>query len=276
VLGGLASMVFIYYFRSSALLVSWPLLFFLSLQMIIPEILRERFVRVHYQLSLYYIMLLLLMIFFVPVVSGAIGVREFILALILCLLLWVVLLSVYVMAVKQDRVATIFRVFLACASMTVLIALAYFFNIIPAIPLALRVGEVAHAVERNTSGNYILEREPTTFIEALTSIPTYHFHEGEPVYFFSAVFAPTALTAHITHEWQRYDQTSGIWQTMTTVTFPISGGSQNGYRGYSMKYSVSEGEWRVNVKTVDGRAIGRSRFYIQKTDLPVSLAEETR
>jgi hypothetical protein len=99
--------------------------------------------------------------------------------------------------------------------------------------------------------------------------PVYHHLEGQPIYVWSAIFAPSGLSTNVIHEWQRYDQQTHAWVTSTRVSFAIVGGRDGGFRGYSFKRAIEPGEWRVNVLTAYGQLIGRTRFtVIDATETP--------
>jgi hypothetical protein len=54
------------------------------------------------------------------------------------------------------------------------------------------------------------------------------------------------------------------------VAFNLSGGREEGYRGYSIKSDPEPGKWRVQVKTLTGQVIGELRFKIENvTGKPV-------
>ena len=63
------------------------------------------------------------------------------------------------------------------------------------------------------------------------------------------------------HVWRRYDDAAG-WQTEAAVTFPITGGREGGFRGFSSKSSPRAGRWRVDITMADGRLIGRVPFSV--------------
>ncbi len=48
--------------------------------------------------------------------------------------------------------------------------------------------------------------------------------------------------------------------SLNEVHFPLVGGRVEGYRGYSFMSGVTEGSWRVDVKTKEGLVVGRIRF----------------
>ena len=80
---------------------------------------------------------------------------------------------------------------------------------------------------------------------------------------YSAVFAPIQLKTNVVHKWRHYDETARTWRTKSTVRFPIVGGREGGYRGYSIKSSRRSGRWRVDIETPDGLLIGRVPFSVR-------------
>jgi hypothetical protein len=88
---------------------------------------------------------------------------------------------------------------------------------------------------------------------------------------FTAICAPAGLTTTIVHEWQHYDEAKREWVTDETIPFFIVGGREAGYRGYSVKTDLTEGSWRVNVKTEFGQVIGRVSFRVDDVTSPVPL-----
>jgi len=46
------------------------------------------------------------------------------------------------------------------------------------------------------------------------------------------------------------------------ISFPLRGGRDEGYRGYSLKQNIFSGSWRVSVLAEDGRVISRKDFVI--------------
>ena len=102
----------------------------------------------------------------------------------------------------------------------------------------------------------------------------FHHTPGATAYAYSAVFAPTGVSTVILHEWQRYDEPTGEWLTRATVRYPIIGGRDGGYRGYSYIKDISEGKWRVNVITQHGQIIGRISFTVVDVPAPVPVVEK--
>ena len=91
---------------------------------------------------------------------------------------------------------------------------------------------------------------------------TIHLIPGQPLYAFSAVFAPTRLHTTITHRWEYFDEERGAWVMQSSHSYPIAGGREKGYRGYTLITHVQPGRWRVDVTTQRGQIIGRMKITV--------------
>jgi hypothetical protein len=150
----------------------------------------------------------------------------------------------------------------------------YFTNTLPPLPLALvRVG-VYHGV-KHTGGQYVAQTESEPWYTSFGVPAVLHVPAGQPLYAYSAVFAPTQLNTRIVHRWRRYDEKRGHWQTLSTVSFPINGGRDGGYRGYTIKRNPQPGDWRVDIDTSEGHIIGRIAFKVERTDTAPAVTAET-
>ena len=59
--------------------------------------------------------------------------------------------------------------------------------------------------------------------------------------------------------------------TKAVIAYPVFGGRDGGYRGYSSALITEVGQWRVNVETADGRRITRLPFTAELTASAPSL-----
>jgi hypothetical protein len=141
----------------------------------------------------------------------------------------------------------------------------YFSNLLPAVPLSLKNAGIYHNVYRDPSTKeYILEHEETV---AFPLFQTRTFHStptDSSVFFYTAVHAPTDITAPVSHVWEWYDEISKSWITQVTIPFSLSGGRSEGYRAYSNIDSPKPGLWRVTVRVGQNRIIGRLTFEVIK------------
>ncbi|MCH8889028.1 DUF2914 domain-containing protein [Patescibacteria group bacterium] len=270
--GGLFSGYVIFYSKSATLAGSWPFIVMLAILLLGNEFFKERYQRLIFQMSIFFVAVFSFLIFFLPVVIGEMGASIFLLSgatSLLVIWLFIKLLALLTSgatkAYQGKMKASIVGIFLA-------FNLLYFTNIIPPIPLSLKELDVHYAVEREGQ-NYIVYSEDTKWFEFYKR-NTYQHIDGEPLSSFSAVFAPTRLTEQITHKWSYFDEESESWILLAQISFPITGGRDGGYRGYSVKKNVFPGQWRVDVVTERDQILGRKNFrVVAADDIPPLVAE---
>lgn len=272
--GGLFSVFLVFYARAGSFAVSWLFILILVGLMIGNDFFREHYELLNVQISILLLSVFLFSIFFLPILLLEIGTQVFILAgivsLTLILLYFNLLDTLIPNLAESQRRNTLAAIVAVYATINIL----YFAGVIPPLPLSMHTGEVVHSVARSNDSQYIVQDEQESFTDSLTEnwlwfIPDeIHILPGEPVYFFSSVFAPTDLTFTVTHDWQHYDPTEKRWVSSSRISFPVRGGRDNGYRGFSVKRNIFPGLWRVDVETAAGRVIGRSTFRVKRVSAP--------
>ncbi|WP_317045331.1 DUF2914 domain-containing protein [Formosa algae] len=79
---------------------------------------------------------------------------------------------------------------------------------------------------------------------------------------FLLIFAPTALQKSIIHRWKWYNESINEWVTVDNISYNITGGRNNGYRGYTYKNNIKPGLWSVEVLTEEELLLGVIDFEI--------------
>lgn len=262
VYGGLASASFIFYFRSGTIASSWPFLLVLFAMLIGNELLKERYGKFIFRLVVFAFVLLSFVTLVLPVALHDIGPAVFLAGVVVASILLYLCLKLLIYFVPQVAEDVKSGAIKAIAIMYLLITLAYFANIIPPVPLALKDAVVAYSVARSGSSYNIVAHQETWY-QKLWPGRRVPLAAGKSLFLYSSVFAPTNLDTDIVHEWQKYNNEANDWETQTLVTYSISGGVSSGYRGYSQKSNMISGKWRVNVETSRGQTIGRVRFDVE-------------
>jgi hypothetical protein len=216
--GGLWSAFLIFYSRSSVIATAWPFLLILVFIFLGNEIFREYRSRLVFTAILLSFALFSYCTFVVPIFTGTIDRRTFL--------------------ISEGLAATIFAVFV------VLLALL-----------------ARTRIRRDIKKILVTKIQP--WYQKLNRPSTYDLTAGQQLYAYSAVFAPIHLSTQIVHEWEWYDEAASSWRTETVVAFPVSGGRELGYRGYSFKSNLRPGSWRVDVETSEGRVIERTNFEVR-------------
>lgn len=273
-IGGLFSGFLVFYFRSASLISAWPFVLLLLGLLFGNELFKKYYERTVFNITVYFFCIFLYFIFAVPTFLGRMGDDVFLLsggisliiiALFIGLLYWLVPSSIKL--TKKLIIAGVLGIF-------VFINILYFANIIPPIPLALKDIGVYHSVQRTLGGYSIVDEKDNRSFWHYFQPKRMHISEGERLYVYSAVFAPTALSTNIVHRWQHYNEKEKAWKTIMQSSFPINGGRDGGYRGYSWKAGLLPGQWRVRVETPRGQLIGRTTFMVEHVSVPPEL--ETR
>ncbi len=262
-LGALLSGFCVFYIRSASLFASWPFLLFMAAIFIGQEAFRQYHSRLIFVALLLFFSVYSYAIMLVPMVWGRIGPVPFLLSGIVALLLF----SLYMRALARlghDRYRSArSHVAIGVAAITLLINAFYFLKVFPPLPLVLTDAGIYHGVKR-VGGEYHVQEEdaPAAWRALFGANPVLHIQPRGRVYAYTAVFAPRGLGARIMHEWQWLDG-KGAWVTQQRIPVTIAGGREDGFRFYTFKTAAGVGQWRVNILSDDGRAIGRLRFAVE-------------
>ncbi len=264
--GGLFSGYIIYYSRSASLIGNWPFLLFLATLFIGNEFFKKHYQRLAFQLSIFFVTLFSYTIFSIPVLLGKMGANVFLLSGIVSLSILGLIIFFLKQIVPSQIQAAKKSLAITIVFLYLLFNVAYFTNIIPPIPLSPKEIGVYHLVAKSKTGGYELTFEPApkflSFFTVQRTADVFHQSPSEPIYIFSSIFAPANLSTKILHRWSYYDEASVSFIMAANIAFPISGGRDQGYRGYSVKGNVFPGKWRVDVMTEDGKLIERKEFTV--------------
>ena len=262
--GGLLSGMLIFYGRSGSFFDSWPFILMILGVIYGNETIKNRQRRLVYNLVIFFIGLFAYMILVIPVFLGKMGALVFIgsglLALFVMYTFFHVIEKIVPNFIQLQKRNVVFIIGLIYVMMNFL----YFTNIIPPIPLSLKEMGVYHnVVSDKTTGIYTLTYEkPVWWKWYLKADDIFHYREGESVFCYSSVFAPSRLTVEVFHRWEYYDDAKQMWKTHAYIPYAIQGGRNEGYRGYSEITGYHEGVWRCTVETARGQVIGKEKFTI--------------
>lgn len=265
-LGGFWSAFVIFYSRSAVFSASWPFLLLLFLIFLGSEYFHHYHERLVFTSVLFFFALYSWAIFEVPIYTGTIGTLTFIGSGAIAIGVFA-LFTVLLRILGRERfLADVRRIRIGAFCVVIALNLSYFTNILPPLPLSATAAGVYHSVWR-VPGAYLAKNEAEPWqVRYLGFAPTLHIvAAGESLSAYSSIFAPTKLATSIVHRWQWYDPQAEQWMTKLVITYPIVGGRDGGYRGYSTAVMSKIGRWRVDVETVDGRLIARLPFFVEIT-----------
>ena len=261
--GALSSAFVIYFFRSVSL--SKTIIFFIILVILLiaNEFLKKRISNKYLQFSLYFFVSFIFFTFMIPVFIKLMNTYVFIFSGLVALAMTLVLIRLVSNASPSTRQelhrAKIIGLIIGLYST---INLFYLFNLIPPVPLALEYGIVAHEIVKEDNlyiVSYQHEKWPIFWREYESKFTR---KPNASVYIFTSIFAPTAIEKSVFHRWMRYNDLTEAWDHVEDIGYEITGGRDEGYRGYTVKSNVKQGLWKVEVITEEELIIGVIKFEI--------------
>ncbi len=260
-LGGLFSAYAIFYSRSATLTSTGIFLGLLVLLLVGNEFLRDRLSNLRLLVSLYALVCFSFFTFFLPVMIGSIGTWVFLLGAGLSV---IVTLRVVHLIYKDNRERSAREAMGTSVPGIALIGLLvgfYFLNWIPPVPLSMKFGGMYREVQRQ--GDRFLLTYDRDWYEVWKRSEN-PYPADEPIYCFTAVFAPVALGATVYHHWYFRPNSSKPFTHADKIPIKIVGGREGGYRAYTFKQRLDPGDWRVDVETEDGRIVGRVSVRVEE------------
>ena len=242
-LGGLFSAYAVFYSRSATLTRTGVFLGVLVLLLMANEFLRDRLSNLRLLVALYALASFSFFTFFLPVMVGTIGTWVFLLGAALS----------YQRNPDRSQKETILVGGPAIALIGLLVGF-YFLNWIPPVPLSMKFGGMYREVQKQDD-RFVLTFDREWYQVWKRSQNPYP--ADEPVYCFTAVFAPVALNTTVYHHWYFRTNSSKPFTHADKIPIQIAGGREGGYRAYTFKQRLDPGDWRVDVETEDGRVVGR-------------------
>ena len=274
--GGLFSAFVIFYTKGASLATSWGFLLVLIFLLIGNERFRRQYQRFVFQMSMLFFVLYLYTVFALPIVFMRMGTDIFLLSGMVSLGAIALFIKLFFWLTPQVAEKAKRTLFLSILGIYVAFTGAYFLKIIPPAPLSLKESGVYHSVIE-TNGEFHVRFEPAAWYAPFSETSSvYHWKPGERVYFFSSVFAPTKLSTGIIHRWSYYDPKTHSWRVKESIRFPVVGGRDRGYRGYSYKTAVALGTWRVEIVTDTGHVLGQKIFTIINRTEPFPIVESVK
>lgn len=269
-LGGLFSAYAIFYSRSATLTSTAVFFGVLVLLLVANEFLRDRLSNLRLLVSLYALVCFGFFTFFLPVMTGYMNVLVFLAGagLSAAVTFRVVQLIYHNNPDRSGREAL--GVTIPAFALIALLVGFYFLNWIPPVPLSMKFGGIYHEVKKSDD-RFELSFERQWYQVWKRSDTTFPAHE--PIYCFTAVFAPVALNTTVYHHWYFRMHSNKPFTHADRIPLKISGGREAGYRAYTFKQQLDAGDWRVDVEAEDGRIIGRVSVTVEeRAEPPPSLA----
>lgn len=267
--GALSSAFVIYFFRSVSM--SKTMFFFILLVLLLfaNEFLKKKISNKYLQFSIYFFISFTFFAFIIPTLIREMNTFIFIISGLVSLGCTLALITVIYRSSPGTRAETSLKKLIGLIlSIYITINVFYYFNLIPPVPLAMDTGLVAHDVQK-TNNEYIVTYEKNPwYVFWRKHDSNFHRQEGQRVYVFTSVFAPTDLKKSIFHRWKWFNPEAGKWEVTDKISFKVTGGRDRGFRGYTHKNNLREGEWKVEVITEEELILGVVDFVIKNTSEP--------
>ncbi|PKO45698.1 MAG: DUF2914 domain-containing protein [Betaproteobacteria bacterium HGW-Betaproteobacteria-22] len=260
--GSLFSALFILYFKSSSHWLAWLMSLGLGVLLVANEFLESQYKRFTLSWAMFGLCAMLLFNFALPFLIGSIHAVWFYLSTLMgaALAYWL-----------YKNTPQHFGSIQPVGWLAGLLMLAYLVDMIPPVPLVKREVTVAYTIDK-VGRDYLLTQQAAEWwrfwrasSDALKLLP------GQRAYCFSSVFAPAGLKTRLYHRWEHYEQKQG-WKTQSRIGFDVSGGRNDGFRGYTYKQNLTVGDWRVRVETENEKTITVYRFSVAQANVaPVTV-----
>lgn len=273
--GGLLSAYVILYFRSSSAGRTMVFFVFLGALLILNEMPQIRKVAHEIRLALYSFCVCSFLIYLIPIIIGRMGNAIFIFSVFIsAVIVWFV--SGFLVSSGSDKTERQIRLFWPAAAFFIAIVVLYSFQLIPPVPLSVQYQGIFHkvSIENRTYTLQYLKPPFYTFWKR-DSLP-FIFSPGDPVYYFVRVFAPSRFKHTALIRWSFYDEQKKEYLESDRVPLEITGGRDQGFRGFVAKNRYKPGKWRVTTETSDGRIMGALNFEIREDKNPNARVWATR
>ena len=267
-LGALWSAFLVFYSRGAVLTASWPFMLVLVAIFIANEVFKKYHSRLIFTAVLLFFALFSYAIVTTPILTGSIGTLTFLISGLVSLILFSLFLKLVKAVGKEQWRGAKWWILLGTAVVYATLNAFYFTDVLPPLPLALADGGIYRFVAKK-GNEYDAVGEPQPWTTVFGIKPVMHVAPGQPLYVYTAVFAPIKISTAIVHRWQRYNPARHKWQTVERITYPINGGRDGGYRSYTINRHITPGDWRVDVSTGDGHTLGRIRFAVENAAGPL-------
>src|SRR5690606_16714392 len=192
--GALSSAFVIYFFRSVSL--SKTMFFFILLVLLLfaNEFLKKKISNKYLQFSVYFFLSFTFFTFMIPTLIKEMNTFIFIISGLASLGCTLALITfIYTSSPSTRAEISLKKLISLILTIYLTVNVFYYFNLIPPVPLAMEAGLVAHGVKKNDNQYLVTYERDEWYVFWRTHNINFHRQEGEPVYVFTSVFAPTAI-----------------------------------------------------------------------------------
>lgn len=255
--GSLLSVYTLFYFKSASFVSSFFFLFILVGLMIANELPKFQRLGPLMRFALFSLCLVSYFGYVIPIIYGSVGVIPFVLAVLASSAVLGLFYYFLKRSLSRSPQPLAFR---WAFGVQVAFLILYFFQLIPPVPLSAQYMGIYHKIEK-IEGDYHLFYDRPFWKFWQNGAQTFLARPGDRIYVFARIFSPTRFRDKISVRWLFKDPRQG-WVSSDAIPMKISGGRDEGFRGYTFKQNYTPGDWRVQLETSDGREISRISFTV--------------
>jgi len=260
-LGSLLSIYTIFYFKSASIWSSFIFIGLLSLLLVLNEFERIKGLGAALRFSLFALCSCSYFVYLVPIMWQHIGLFTFLFSLIVSGIFYV---CFFYLLSKYEHLSSsrlFWEALVPGIAVHMVFLLLYLTKFLPAIPLSVEKIGVYHDLKK-INGQYLLYYDRPWWRMWERGAQTFVAGPNDKIYVFTSVFAPNFFRDQVSMQWW-LKQKNG-WQKTDSIPISIAGGRDQGFRGYTVKSQIFEGQWQVRVVTSDEREAGRIYFTVEK------------
>lgn len=259
--GGLLSAYTIFYFKSSASMNSAIFMLLLITLLILNEhpIFRKQGLPVKF--LLFSLCTASFFTYMVPIIWRSISVVTFTVSICLSLLTT----SLFLKAITQKvnlSLRTARHLLAPALSVQMLFSGLYYLGALPPVPLSIQYVGIFHGIQREGDA-FLLYHENPFWRFWHNGDQVFNARDDDRIYGYARIFSPTNFADEVFIRWL-YETSPDEWITSDLIRINITGGRQEGFRGYTYKENYDTGQWQMRVETQDGRELGRIYFEVRE------------
>jgi hypothetical protein len=260
-LGSLLSIYTIFYFKSASIWNSFLFIGGLSALMVLNEFEKIKGLGGILRFGMFSLCSCSYFIYLVPIVWQHLGFFTFLFSLILSGIFYYFffyLVSKYEHLSSQQLLKEVLAPGIV---VHVLFFVFYVIGFIPPIPLSIEKIGIYHQISKQQD-EYQLQYDRDWWRFWEKGAQTFVAGPQDKIHCFVSIFAPRFFREQVKMEW--WMKGAKGWLKTDSIPFQISGGRDQGFRGYTVKSFFDPGSWQVRVLTSDDRELGRIYFTVEK------------
>lgn len=259
-MGGLFSKHVQFYFQSSSGVKSFLFIAALMALLLVNEFYKKKFNYLYLQFAMYFMASFSFFIFFLPIVTKEMGQKTFLLGGAIGFAFTLIILALVCFATSKVTQKSFLRSTSVILVLYILLNVFYFMRWIPPVPMALKHYGIYHHVNKSDYLYTLQFEKPDWYQFWRKSNSVYKYRQGDTVFCFTSIFAPTEMKKTIYYKWQQFNPDKKEWVTQERLSYSLQGGREGGYRGYSYKTTIWAGEWRIEITTEEDILLGELDF----------------